>query len=139
MKLCFPVVKDQGLDSRIHNHFGSAPGFLVVDVVSGEVERIDNSDREHRHGACNPARAVAGLNLDGVVTGGIGMGALMSLNRAGYKVLQAQGATVRENIIAAQNGKLVEFSSDSICSGHTHSHGHGHEHGDGQHAGGCCH
>lgn len=138
MKLCFPVVNDHGLDSRIHNHFGSAPGFLVVDVVSGAVERIDNSDREHRHGACNPARAVAGLSLDGVVTGGIGMGALMSLNRAGYKVFQAKGATVRDNLLAAQNGKLAEFSPDSICGGHSHGHGHDHGH-DHDHAGGCCH
>ncbi len=130
MKLCFPVVENLGLDSKIHNHFGSAPGFLLVDVESGQMQSVDNSDREHQHGACNPARAVAGLELDGIVTGGIGRGALISLNNAGFKVFKSQGNTVRDNLTAARAGELSEFSPDAVCGG-----GHG-DHG---HAGGCCH
>lgn len=130
MKLCFPVVDDQGLDSKIHNHFGSAPGFIVVDVESEQLQVVDNSDRDHQHGACNPARAVAGLELDGVVTGGIGRGALVSLNNAGFKVFQSQGNTVRDNLAAAKAGSLMEFSPDAICGG---------RHGDQNHTGGCSH
>jgi len=128
MKLCFPVVQDQGLDSEVYGHFGSAPRFLVVDLVSGQVESVDNSDKVHDHGACNPARAVAGLELDGIVVGGIGRGALMSLNRAGYRVFQAQGVTVRDNLLAAQGDGLAEFAPGHVCGGHSHAAG-----------GGCCH
>lgn len=133
MKLCFPVVKDQGLDSAVYGHFGSAPRFLIVDAVTGETSLIDNSDKAHVHGACNPARAVAGLEIDGIVVGGIGRGALLSLNRAGFRVFQAQGASVRDNLAALQGQGLQEFAPGSVCGGHSHG-DHGHDH-----AGGCCH
>ena len=67
MKLCFPVVQDQGLDSEVYGHFGSAPYFLIVDAATGQINLVDNSDKVHEHGACNPAKAVAGLEVDGIV------------------------------------------------------------------------
>ena len=38
MKICFPVTADEGLESAVYSHFGSAPLFLLVDtdaVTSG--------------------------------------------------------------------------------------------------------
>ena len=32
MKVCFPVQKDEGIESQVYNHFGSAPVFIVVDT-----------------------------------------------------------------------------------------------------------
>ncbi len=133
MKLCFPVVQDQGLESEVYGHFGSAPRFLIVDAETGQTQMVDNSDKAHEHGACNPAKAVAGLDIDGIVVGGIGRGALMSLNRAGFRVFQAQGGLVRDNLAALGGKGLPEFSPGSVCGGHSHA-GHGHDH-----AGGCCH
>jgi len=130
MKLCFPVVQDQGLDSVVYDHFGSAPRFLVVDASTGETSLVDNSDKVHEHGACNPARAVAGLDIDGIVVGGIGRGALISLNRAGFRVFQAQGKLVRDNLAVFQGAGLQEFSPGSVCGGHSHA---------GSDGGGCCH
>lgn len=139
MKLCFPVAKNLGLDSKIHNHFGSAPGFLVVEVESGQMQAVDNNSNERQHGACNPAQTIAGLAPDGVVTGGIGRGALVSLNNAGFKVFHAQGNTIRENLTAARAGELNEFSPDAICGGgHGQGSGHG-DHHNHSHAGGCSH
>lgn len=133
MRVCFPVVNDQGLDSLVHGHFGSAPRFLVADADTGEFSLVDNSDKSHAHGACNPARAVAGLGIDAIVVGGIGRGALISLNRAGFRVFQADGMSVRDNLKALQGQGLSEFEPGSVCGGH----GHGtHDH---NHAGGCCH
>ncbi|RME41495.1 MAG: diguanylate cyclase, partial [Deltaproteobacteria bacterium] len=37
MKVCFPVNNDQGLESEVYGHFGSAPAFVVVDTESHEV------------------------------------------------------------------------------------------------------
>lgn len=129
MKLCFPVVIDQGLDSEVHGHFGSAPRFLIVDAATGQTSLVDNSDKVHEHGACNPAQAVAGLNIDGIVVGGIGRGALISLNRAGFKVFQAQGQSVSDNLAVLKDGKLQEFAPGSVCGGHSHTNT----------GGGCCH
>ena len=32
MKVCFPVQKDEGVESQVYNHFGSAPVFIMVDT-----------------------------------------------------------------------------------------------------------
>ncbi len=128
MKLCFPVEHDQGLDSAVYGHFGSAPLFLIVDAVTGESSQVDNSDKVHVHGACNPAQAVSGLEIDGIVVGGIGRGALLSLNRAGFRVFQAQGVSVRDNLAVLQGEGLQEFAPGSVCGGHSHA----------TDGGGCC-
>ena len=57
MKICFPVQQNNGLDSAVYNHFGSAPVFVVVDTHSNNIASIDNRDQHHVHGACNPMKA----------------------------------------------------------------------------------
>lgn len=32
MKVCFAVQRDDGMDSSVYGHFGSAPAFVVVDT-----------------------------------------------------------------------------------------------------------
>ena len=72
MKICFPVAKNKGLDSRVFNHFGSAPMFLLVDAEQRSVTEEVNRDVNHQHGACRPLRALGGQEVDAIVVGGIG-------------------------------------------------------------------
>ena len=32
MKVCFPVEKNEGINSVVYGHFGSAPAFVMVDT-----------------------------------------------------------------------------------------------------------
>lgn len=82
MKICFPVSENQGLASQVFNHFGSAPEFVVVDSVTSAFQSISNSDKVHEHGACNPVAGLGGHQVDAIVVGGIGGGALHKLNSA---------------------------------------------------------
>ncbi|RPJ34269.1 MAG: diguanylate cyclase, partial [Deltaproteobacteria bacterium] len=75
MKVGFPVERDEGMESRVYGHFGSAPAFVVVDTNNNEIRAIQNQDLHHIHGACNPIRALDGQMLDSLVVGGIGGGA----------------------------------------------------------------
>jgi predicted Fe-Mo cluster-binding NifX family protein len=131
MKICFPVAEDKGLQSQVFGHFGSAPRFLVVDTASNQVSSIDNSDRVHQHGACNPIAALGGQQIDAVAVGGIGGGALFKLNQAGIRVFQAREGSVAENMTLFRNNGLPEFVPGNTCGGHGHNggHGHGHSHG----------
>ena len=52
MKIAFPILENKGLDSTVHNHFGSAPIFVFVDIDTDAVETLDNPDQDHQHGAC---------------------------------------------------------------------------------------
>ena len=50
MKICFPVEKEFGIESKVYGHFGSAPMFIVVESETNEVQIINNRDIEHVHG-----------------------------------------------------------------------------------------
>lgn len=126
MKVCFPVFENEGLESEVYGHFGSAPGFVVVDLETKEATAITNSDRIHQHGACNPIAGLAGHQVDAIVVGGIGGGALYKLNSAGIRVFQAHQGTIAENILLFIGNELPEYQPGQTCGGHGHSHGCSH-------------
>jgi len=124
MKVCFPVQKDEGVESQVYNHFGSAPVFIVVDTEGTGVQRVDNRDLHHVHGACNPIMALDGQKVDALVVGGIGGGALMKLNAMGVKVFGAEAQTVNENLELFKENKLQELTMDHSCRAHEGGCGH---------------
>jgi predicted Fe-Mo cluster-binding NifX family protein len=134
MKLCFPTTQNQGMDSQIFGHFGSAPMFLLVDSQTGEIKEQSNRDKGHAHGNCQPLRALAGLSFDAIVVGGIGKGALTGLNQAGLKVFQAHPGTIADNLAQMATEQLHELTPNDVCGGHAGPHGHGHGSG---HGSGC--
>jgi len=126
MKVCFPVEIEQGMESKVYGHFGSAPVFVIVETKNSSVTTINNNDEHHAHGACNPLKKFNNHQVDALVVAGIGMGALNILNQSGIKVFQAQAPTVRENIALMEAGNLSEFTSKHTCAGHGHGGGCGH-------------
>jgi predicted Fe-Mo cluster-binding NifX family protein len=118
MKVCFPTEKLNAMDSKVYEHFGSAPGFVIVDTESKSVEEINNSDLHHEHGMCQPLKALGGRAVDAIVVGGIGMGALMKLRAQGVKVYRAAMGTVEQNVALILNEKLPEFDPGFTCQGH---------------------
>lgn len=129
MKICLPVLQDQGIDSSISGHFGSAPFFLIIDTDTLQSRSISNQDSNHVHGMCQPLAMIGTDNFDAIVVGGIGAGALNKLKNAGKKVFKTELSTVKETIEAIKVGKLVEFAAQSACTHHGSGHGHGHQHG----------
>jgi len=67
-------------------------------------------------------KALAGNPVDAVVVGGIGGGALMSLQSQGVRVFRAVEGSVKQNLEFIRSGKLPEFSVNMTCAGH---HGQG--------------
>lgn len=126
MKICFPVRNDEGMESTVFDHFGSAPLFVVVDTETNSVGMINNRDQHHAHGACNPIRALDNQKVDAVVVGGIGAGALSRLNQMGIRVHRSQAATVRENLALFSSPGLPEYSLQACCGGHSHGGGCAH-------------
>ena len=119
MKVCFAVQENEGMNSTVYGHFGSAPLFVMVDAASDNMSTVDNKDKDHVHGACNPIMAIGGRDIDAVVVGGIGAGAIQGLNAKGIKVYRAMAKTVKENLDLLKDGKLPEMSMQHACGGHT--------------------
>ncbi|NTU42467.1 MAG: diguanylate cyclase [Nitrospirales bacterium] len=126
MKICFPVVHNTGLESKVYNHFGSAPMFVVVDTDTMDLSLITNKDAHHAHGACNPVKALDGQAVDAIVVGGIGGGALNKLNQSGLRVYKAAGETVADGVELFARGLLNEFTPLQTCGGHSHGGGCSH-------------
>ncbi|MGL6107156.1 NifB/NifX family molybdenum-iron cluster-binding protein [Romboutsia sp.] len=116
MKICVPVELNQGLDSKPFGHFGSAPMFVICDLESGEVKGIDNGDLGHEHGKCQPLKALSGIEVDAVIVGGIGQGAIMKLNQMGIKVYRAQEGSIGDNLNYLKENRLQEFPANHSCS-----------------------
>ena len=118
MKVCFAVQKDDGVESVVYGHFGSAPAFIMVDTDVDGTETVNNRDLNHVHGACNPIQAIGGLKVDAVVVGGIGAGAINRLNAEGVKVYRSAAETVKQNLALFKESKLPELSVQHACRGH---------------------
>lgn len=125
MKICIPVEENDGLDSRVCAHFGSAPFFLIVDSDTEACEVITNTGAHHAHGMCQPLALLEGREVDGVVVGGIGRGALFKLQAGNIGVYLSQYSTVRETVDAHKAGALQPVSPADVCAGHGHGHGGG--------------
>lgn len=122
MNICIPVNEDQGLQSEVCAHFGSAPAFMIVDTDSGSCRAIANRNQHHGHGMCAPLASLEGESIDGMVVGGIGMGALNKLMAAGIRVFMAEHATVAETIAAYKAGALQPVHPGMACAHHGHQH-----------------
>lgn len=129
MNICIPITNDEGLDSEVCAHFGSAPAFLIVDTASGICRAIPNANQHHGHGMCAPLAALQGERIDAMVVGGIGAGAMSKLAAAGIAVHLTEHATVRETVDALVAGTLPVMGPDLACAhhgdgGHHHHGGH---------------
>jgi predicted Fe-Mo cluster-binding NifX family protein len=124
MKVGFAVQRNEGIESRVYDHFGSAPEFIIFDTEGKDVLTVNNKDLHHVHGACNPIMALDGKSVDAMVVGGIGAGAIAKLNALGVRVYQAGAPTVKENLSLLSENKLQELSVFNACRAHQDECGH---------------
>ncbi|MDW8801575.1 NifB/NifX family molybdenum-iron cluster-binding protein [Clostridium sp. A1-XYC3] len=122
MKVCVPVKENKGLDSVPFNHFGTAPLFLIYDSEKEELKAIQNGDLNHQHGMCQPMKALSGEEVDAILVGGIGAGAINKLTARGIKVYRAVNETVLKNIELLKKSELMEFSINNTCNHHDCEH-----------------
>jgi predicted Fe-Mo cluster-binding NifX family protein len=115
MRLCIPAKNNEGMESPVSAHFGSAAFFVIVDSETLGCEVIVNNNAHHTHGMCQPLAALQKEKFDGVVVGGIGAGALDKLRTAGKRVYMSERSTVKDTVAAYRKGELIEVAADMTC------------------------
>ena len=115
MKLCFPVENDDGMDSVVYGHFGSAPMFILYNSKTNELDIINNQNKHHAHGMCSPLEALNGKVVDAIVVGGIGAGAINKLSTMGIKIFRASENTIQNNIDLFKKSLLRELTYNDAC------------------------
>ena len=112
-RIVIPVIEDSGLESRLSEHFGRAPYFMVVEIDSkGEIvniEAIPNTS-EHFGGFGRPPDKILQLRPTALITYGMGPRALSIFQQARVAVLRANAPTVREVIEAFKRNELEELT-----------------------------
>lgn len=118
MKLCIPVAGDQGFNSEICGHFGSAPWFVVYDPKSQALETVANTKAEHEHGQCRPMDLLENRGIIAVICKGMGRNAVLAVEQQGIKVFTTSGTTVQGAIDEFISGRLVKLDARNGCQGH---------------------
>ena len=118
MKLCLPVTENNGIESNVSEHFGSAPYFMIVDTDTLLCNAITNTNSEHSHGMCQPLSVLSAHKFDGIVVGGIGAGALNKLRASNIKVFKTEHKNITDTIKAYKENSLKEMTPEASCSHH---------------------
>ena len=123
-------------NGNIFQHFGRTEFFKVYEVEDGKIvsSEVIGSDGIG-HGAL--AGLLAGHDIQVLICGGLGGGALNALTNAGIEVCAGASGNADEAVEAYLRGDLVDTGAN--CDHHHHGEGEDHEccggHGEG---GGCC-
>ncbi len=118
MRICIPVEASEGLRSKVHGHFGSAPYFMIGETDQKDFFVLDNANQHHSHGMCHPLQAISGQKIQAVICRGMGARAVQKLNQAGIKVYRSSAETVAEILDNFQNGIQEEITASNACRDH---------------------
>jgi cation diffusion facilitator family transporter len=118
LSVIIPVQEINGLDSRIHGHFGRAPYFIILKLgLKGGMEIEDFyyneflGQRDGIHIGVKVIKAVIKHNLDLVFTPRIGEISFYMLKENFISIYRAEaGATVRETMERYGNGKIESIT-----------------------------
>lgn len=109
-------------DHQVFQHFGHTPGFAVFEVKDNVVcSEKELSSGSSGHGAL--AMVLAMEQIEVLICGGIGGGAINALRDVGIKVVGGAAGDVREVAEAYVNGTL-QVKADFHCNHHHHEGGH---------------
>lgn len=108
-------------NNRVFQHFGQCPLFTVYNIEGGKIKNkalLDASGSGHS--------ALAGLlgqsDIDTVICGGIGAGAINMLRARGIKVISGASGEIEAAVKAYLDGQLMDMGS--TCSHHDHDQDH---------------
>ena len=132
MKIAVPF--DNG---QIFGHFGQTQTFKIYETDGSQVVSTQTLAADG-YAHCALANLLAKENVDALICGGIGGGALAKLNAAGIKFYAGVSGDADAAVAALLAGEEIGATGPT-CGGHDHGHshggcgcgGHGHDHSHG--------
>ena len=118
MRICIPTQSKNDKESKVNEHFGSAPYFAIYNTDDSTLEFIENTNAHHSHGMCQPIAALSEKNIEVVICGGMGARALQKLNQQGIKACKATTGTVEEIIAQYKSNSIEEITVENACNQH---------------------
>ena len=119
MKICIPVLTQQGMNSPLSSHFGQADHFAMYDEETKQLTFFSNAGHHHG-GKLTPAEVIQQAGAQVVLCGGLGTKAVQLFQHAGIRVFNQASGTVADVLAAYQAGKLPEATDATACHDHAH-------------------
>jgi predicted Fe-Mo cluster-binding NifX family protein len=118
MIICLPVLDENGTNSVVHGHFGSAPFFALFDTETQKVSIVKNGLGEHEHGQCMPVDAIRNTGATAVLCKGMGLRAANLLIEAGITPYMVDAGTVSEAIVRFKAKDMTVLNAGNACQHH---------------------
>lgn len=117
------------MDDKVSMHFGRCKNFVIFDVDNKNIVNSQSvASPGHGHGIL--PEFLAGLDVDLVISGGMGSGAAERLKQKNIRVvLTGASGFVRETVEAYLRGELNSVAPGPGCHDHEHHHHHHDDHG----------
>jgi predicted Fe-Mo cluster-binding NifX family protein len=106
------VVKDGEL---VSSHYGQSEGFVLAEVDGGSVKSRSTVPAPAEHSCGGLAELFVQHQVDTVIVGGIGGGAIGHLNAAGINVVAGASGKIDEVLSKYMDGSLVP--GEAVCGG----------------------
>ncbi|MCR4649900.1 MAG: DUF134 domain-containing protein [Lachnospiraceae bacterium] len=121
------VTYDNG---NVFGHFGRTEKFKVYDIEDGKVVNSEILDTNGE--GCGALAGILNIaNVDALICGGIGGGAVNAIEEAGIK-LYAGASGNTDAVVEALIAGTLEANAEANCDHHDHEHGEGHNCGHGK-------
>jgi len=115
MRIAIPIETDEGIQSKIANHFGRCIYFLVVDENKNILDKLPN-DPVHQRETKLPPEILNDNQVGIILCQSLGYKALQKCNELNISVfLDTSSETVFEILQKFENKKLSEAKIDQTC------------------------
>lgn len=115
MRVFIPTEKYEGLQSKVFDHFGKAPYFIIYDIEKDAVDVIVTLNKFHPYDKCSPLRKIHEHSCDVVLCRGIGLKALTELSELGIKIYKSKGATLKDVLDEYKSNKWEDITVHDAC------------------------
>jgi len=127
-RVAIPVLKNEGLLSKVSAHFGKSRGFIVVNSDGGNCHYLDTKSERKEH-ECAPIRSLVENGCRVLLCQSMGRGAMSRSHKAGLLIHQTKsGSSVAETLSTFRAGNCPDFPDSSLCSHTHHDHCEDHDH-----------
>jgi len=104
-------VEVNNMGSCINKSLGRTPYFLFYDTINKVSKFVDNSAAGSQGGAgIKAAQLIADNGANAVIAPACGKNAADVLTASGIKIYRSSGCSLKDNILALEDGKLAELT-----------------------------
>lgn len=102
------TAKGRALDSKLDQHFGRAPFFIIYDVDQNQYDVVDNTDNVNavQGAGIQAGKLLVDHGVEAVITGQVGPKAATILGTADITIYESQDETVQAALKAFQAATL---------------------------------